>query len=102
MTEPSSNPCQLADDLPPLPEPDLRTDYHQDGWGTGAHSSDQMRAYAIAYGDARAAAERERLESDALRYRWLREADDDRYEVYKEHVDQWLDAAIDAAIRKGE
>lgn len=45
-----------TDQLPPLPEADVRTDCHIDGFGEPAFTADQMRSYA-----ARAvAAERER------------------------------------------
>lgn len=39
------------------------------------------------------------MRKDAERYRWLREVDDDRYEVFKQHTLERLDSAIDAAMK---
>lgn len=58
MTEPSSNPCQLADDLPPLPE-------YVYGRECGENEKVVPLERVRAYGDARAAAERERCVFDA-------------------------------------
>ncbi len=58
MTEPSSNPCQLADDLPPLPE-------YVYGRECGENEKVVPLERVRAYGDARAADERERCVFDA-------------------------------------
>lgn len=106
-------------DLPKMPEPawkggdefapfhpsasHIRPDY-RDGWNA-------CYAAAIAYAEARAAhavaVERERAEQDAKRYRWLRDemtAGDwgrIRHDSGMPRIGHELDAAIDAAIRKG-
>ena len=68
MTEPSSNPCQLADDLPP-PEPHLKLMWRDGQYRVSRANVDWMDCYTAdqirAYGDARAAAERERCVFDA-------------------------------------
>jgi hypothetical protein len=63
MTEPSSNPCQLADDLPP-PEPHLKLMWRDGQYRVSRANVDWMDCYTAdqmrAYGDARAAAATER------------------------------------------
>lgn len=97
----------MTDTLPPLPATAYVLAVESDGYSpdrllsSDGYGDEHMRAYAIAVRDAAVAAERERWQADAERYRWLRDKGDATWKPMATRVTEGasgIDAAIDAAM----
>lgn len=77
-------------EMPALPEPDIEDDYGHDGW-----SAAQVRAYAKAYGDARAEhARRVAIPTDAITVNLVRHVGLDKHTARQcEHIVRQILAA---------